>query len=84
MAKCNQAEFIKSGTDGKCIETRELIIALPESFVDYDLGRLLEIFVKYFKQNYGVEREWRMKVLVKQMMKRWGVNEQLKTENQME
>ena len=35
LAKCNQEEFKKSGTEGKCIEARELIIALPESFVDY-------------------------------------------------
>lgn len=31
LAKYNQAEFKKSGTEGKCIEARELIIALPES-----------------------------------------------------
>lgn len=35
LAKCNQEEFVKSGTEGKCIEARELIIALPESFTDY-------------------------------------------------
>ena len=34
LAKCNQEEFTKSGTEGKCIEARELIIALPESFTD--------------------------------------------------
>ena len=28
LAKCNQEEFKKSGTEGKCIEARELIIAL--------------------------------------------------------
>ena len=28
LAKYNQAEFKKSGTEGKCIEARELIIAL--------------------------------------------------------
>jgi len=55
LAKCNQEEFIKSGTDGKCIEARELIIALPESFVDYNSSRLLEVFTNHFKQNYGVE-----------------------------
>ena len=27
LAKCNQEEFVKSGTEGKCIEARELIIA---------------------------------------------------------
>ena len=35
LAKYNQAEFKKSGTEGKCIEARELIIALPESFTEY-------------------------------------------------
>lgn len=34
LAKYNQAEFKKSGTEGKCIEARELIIALPESFTE--------------------------------------------------
>ena len=55
MAKCNQEEFIKSGAEGKCIESRELIIALPESFVEYNQGRLLEVFTNHFKQNYGTE-----------------------------
>lgn len=55
LAKCNQVEFIKSGTDGKCIEARELIVALPERFVEYDPSRLLEVFAKHFKQNYGTE-----------------------------
>lgn len=55
LARCNQEGFIKSGTDGKCIEARELIIALPESFVDYNSNRLLEAFTNHFKQNYGVE-----------------------------
>ena len=32
----NQEEFRESGTKGICIEARELIIALPESFVDYE------------------------------------------------
>ena len=55
LAKCNQEEFKKSGTDGTCIEARELIIALPESFVDYEPGKLLRFFTEHFKQNYGVE-----------------------------
>lgn len=41
LAKCNQEEFAKSGTEGKCIEARELIIALPESFTEYQPDRLL-------------------------------------------
>ena len=55
LAKCNQEEFQRSGTEGKCIEARELIIALPESFVDYEPNRLLKLFTEHFKQNYGVE-----------------------------
>lgn len=55
LAKCNQEEFKKSGTEGRCIEARELIIALPESFVDYDPDKLLKLFTEHFKQNYGVE-----------------------------
>lgn len=55
LAKCNQQEFIKSGTEGNCIEARELIIALPESFTEYEPKALLKIFTEYFKQNYGVE-----------------------------
>lgn len=55
LAKCNQEEFIKSGTVGNCIEARELIIALPESFVDYNPSRLLELFTNHFNQNYGTE-----------------------------
>ena len=55
LAKCNQKEFVKSGTEGKCIEARELIIALPESFVEYPADRLLKLFTEHFKQNYGTE-----------------------------
>ena len=55
LAKCNQEEFRESGTKGTCIEARELIIALPESFVDYEPDKLLKLFTEHFKQNYGVE-----------------------------
>ena len=55
LAKCNQEEFAKSGTEGKCIEARELIIALPESFVEYQPDMLLKLFTEHFKQNYGTE-----------------------------
>ena len=55
LAKCNQEEFKKSGTEGKCIEARELIIALPESFVEYEPSKLLQLFTEYFKQTYGTE-----------------------------
>ena len=55
LAKCNQEEFRESGTKGTCIEARELIIALPESFVDYEPDKLLKLFTEHLKQNYGVE-----------------------------
>ena len=55
LAMCNQEEFRESGTKGICIEARELIIALPESFVDYEPDKLLKLFTEHFKQNYGVE-----------------------------
>ena len=55
LAKCNQECFRQSGTEGKCIEARELIIALPESFVHYEPEYLLKRFTDHFKQNYKVE-----------------------------
>ena len=55
LAKCNQDEFKKSGTRGKCIEARELIIALPESLVTYPPDAILRIFVERFKYFYGAE-----------------------------
>lgn len=55
LAKCNQESFIQSGTEGKCIEARELIIALPEYFVHYDPEYLLKRFTDHFKQKYKVE-----------------------------
>ena len=55
LAKCNQEEFEKSGTNGKCIGARELMIALPESFINYDHDYLLKRIVDEFKKQYGVE-----------------------------
>lgn len=55
LAKCNQECFQKKGTEGKCIEARELIIALPESFVHYEPEYLLKRFTDHFKQKYKVE-----------------------------
>ena len=55
LAKCNQEEFEKSGTNGKCIEARELMIVLPESFIHYDHDYLLKRMVDEFKKQYGVE-----------------------------
>lgn len=55
LALCNQHEFQKSGTEGKCIEARELIIALPEDLVKYEPEYVLEQFTKHFRYRYGVE-----------------------------
>ena len=55
LAMENQQDFEKSGSSGKCIEVRELIIALPESFIKYQPEKLLKIFTEKFKQKYGVE-----------------------------
>ena len=55
LAKCNHAEFKKSGTEWKCIEARELIIALPESFTEYPPDKLLQIFTDHFRQTYGTD-----------------------------
>lgn len=55
LVKCNQDDFKKSGTKGRCMEGRELIIALPECFVDYEPDRVLKLFTEHFKQKYGVE-----------------------------
>ena len=56
LAECNQQEFQKSGTEGKCIEAREFIIALPESFPNlYEPNKLLQLFTDRFKEKYGVE-----------------------------
>ena len=55
LALCNRYEFQKSGTEGKCIEARELIIALPKDLVQYEPEYVLEQFTKHFKYRYGVE-----------------------------
>ena len=56
LAKYSQQEFQKSGTEGKCIEAREFIIALPESFPNlYEPDKLLQLFTDRFKEKYGVE-----------------------------
>ena len=55
LARCNQEEFKKSGTEGRCIEAREVIIALPETFVEYEPDKLLKLFTEDFKQSYDVE-----------------------------
>lgn len=55
LAKENQQEFKKSETAGKCIEARELIIALPECYTEHDPNEVLQLFTEHFKFRYGVE-----------------------------
>lgn len=51
-----QFDFWKSNQKtGKCIEARELVIALPESFQKYDPDFMLKLFTEAFRSQYGVE-----------------------------
>lgn len=45
----------RSGADGKCIEARELIIALPKAYTQYDPQQVLENFTEEFHRRYKVE-----------------------------
>ncbi|MBR3001426.1 MAG: MobA/MobL family protein [Oscillospiraceae bacterium] len=55
LAKECQEEFKRFGTEGKCIEARELIIALPEEYTQFDPKRVLREFTEQFKKRYDVE-----------------------------
>ena len=55
LARESQQEFKRSGTEGKCIEARELIIALPEVYTQYEPQQVLEDFTDEFRRRYGVE-----------------------------
>lgn len=55
LARECQEEFRKSGTPGKCIEARELVIALPRSLQRFEPNELLKAFTEEFKKKYGVE-----------------------------
>ena len=55
LAKENQADFKKSGTKGNCIEARELIIALPKEFIEYDPEKLLQYFAESYRKKYDAE-----------------------------
>lgn len=55
LARESQQEFKRSGTEGKCIEARELIIALPEIYTQYEPQMVLEDFTDEFRRRYGVE-----------------------------
>lgn len=54
LAKENQRDFCNSGTTGKCIEARELIIMLPPSLIEYDHDKLLKYFTTVFAEKYDV------------------------------
>mgnify|MGYP001055726791 CR=1 FL=1 len=55
LARESQQEFKRSGTESKCIEARELIIALPEVYTKYEPQEVLEDFTEEFHRRYGVE-----------------------------
>ncbi|WP_281679533.1 MobA/MobL family protein [Synergistes jonesii] len=55
LAKECREEFKRYGTEGKCIEARELIIALPEEYTQFDPNRVLREFTEQFKKRYDVE-----------------------------
>lgn len=55
LAEQNQYDFKRSNVKGKCIEARELVVALPESFREYDWELLLQLFAERFRSTYGVQ-----------------------------
>ena len=55
IARENQLDFKASGSAGKCIEGREFIIALPESFVQYSADDVVRLFTETFHRRYDVE-----------------------------
>ena len=55
LARESQQEFQRSGAEGKCIEARELIIALPEAYTQYEPSQVLEDFTEEFRRRYDVE-----------------------------
>ena len=52
LARESRQEFKRCGTEGKCIEARELIIALPENYTRYDPDEVLKEFTERFKGQY--------------------------------
>lgn len=54
LAEQNQKDFRRSGTNGKCIEGRELIIMLPPSLMGYDHDVLLKYMTTVFTEKYDV------------------------------
>lgn len=56
LARENQEDFHRSGAAGKCIEARELIIALQEEFVHMQPQEVLRDFTEYFKNMFYNEQ----------------------------
>ena len=52
----SQQEFRRFGTEGKCIEARELIIALPEVYTTYDPQQVLKVGRKPIIRKDALER----------------------------
>ena len=55
LSRESREEFKRFGTEGKCIEARELIIALPEEYSEFDPYLVLGKFTEAFKDRYNVE-----------------------------
>ena len=55
LARENQADFLKNGTTGRCIEAREFIIALPPELDRYRKDELLRFFTNGYREKYEVE-----------------------------
>jgi hypothetical protein len=55
LAAQNRFEYQKYQRKGTCIEARELVISLPESFVKLDPEKLLMAFTEKFRQEYGMQ-----------------------------
>ena len=56
LSKQSQFDFWRSHqSKGKCIEGRELVIALPEHLQQEDPERLLQEFTKVFQDRYGMQ-----------------------------
>lgn len=53
-AEC-RSSFRKSGTEGRCIEAREMILALPEEFQQFNPQELLGEITEHFKAKYETE-----------------------------
>lgn len=56
LAEQAQFDFRKSNQKrGKCVEARELVIALPESLQQFDPDFMLRLFTESFRTKYGVQ-----------------------------